>query len=812
MAPSPSRSVLVLLILLSLVGSGLPAQAQSTQAAPDRSGHERYTNRLIHSANPYLLLHAHNPVDWYPWGPEALARAKKENKPIFLSIGYTTCYWCHVAERLLYSSPEIAALMNPWFINIKVDREQRPDLDQIYMLATQLMTGHGGWPNNLFLTPDLKPFFGGSYFGPTDSGGRPGFPTILKAVHRIWTTDQKRVSDQADRVFLAMQRVQQEQRSGQTVAVKPGEWLVRARQALSRRFDSIKGGFPGGNGTKFPNEPILGLLLADHRLTRSAESLEMLQNTLDAMAYGGIYDHLAGGFHRYSTDPTWSVPHFEKMLYNNAQLLKIYAQTYQVSRRSLYKAVANGVSRYLTGEMLASDGGFYTAQDAEVNGEEGASYVWTRRQIVSVLGVEPAKRFFEVYELAHMPQPDVGGSSSDERPGVLRVRPSPVGENAQSSSVVERLNAMAPLRAKLLVARTRRPQPLRDEKIIVGMNGLAIDAMVQSGQIFGNERDIASAKRTAERIWAVAYNPKTRRLKHEIFRGHAQTDAYLEDYALLGVGFMSLYDLTKDTVWLTRAGTLADDMLRQFSRKGGKLSTVLNERDLLIVPEDDGDGVYPSGTSAAIELLLRVGEATKKAKYVSAAALAVSHISHQMEQHPSTWGAAVAAVSFHQLGPESQFASILGSTAHLAERGASAERVGLPDTADHVQVTASASVKNDHDEIVTTIHIGEGWHINANPASLNYLIPTTVTFEGLSPTQTIYPEAVRITPTFAPQALSVYEGTTRLVAVFPLGTLQRLQEIRGTVTAQACSYETCLLPAKLPVTVRGIEVPPSTAR
>ncbi|MBI2903077.1 MAG: thioredoxin domain-containing protein, partial [Candidatus Methylomirabilis oxyfera] len=789
MAPSPSRSVIVLITLFSMVASGIQVQAQDTTAAPDRSGHERHTNRLIHSANPYLLLHAHNPVDWYPWGPEALARAKKENKPIFLSVGYSTCYWCHVAERLLYSRPEIAALMNAWFINVKVDREQRPDLDRIYMLATGLMTGRGGWPNNVFLTPDLKPFFGGSYFGPTDSGGRPGFPTILKAVHRIWTTDQKRVSDQAERVFLTMQRVQQEQRSNQVAAVKPGEWLVRARRALSQQFDVDKGGFPGGNGTKFPQEPILGLLLADYRLTRSAESLRMFQTTLDAMAYGGIYDHLAGGFHRYSTEPTWSIPHFEKMLYDNAQLLKIYAQAYQITHSPLYKAVAMGVGRYLAAEMLSPEGGFYTAQDAEVNGEEGASYVWTRKQIVSVLGVEAAKRFFEVYELALMPGGAGDEASSDERPpGVLRVRASLAAQKAQRPSVVERLSAMAPLRAKLLVARTRRLQPLRDEKIIVGLNGLAIDAFAQSGQIFGNEKDIASARRTAERIWAVAYDPKTRRLKHEIFHGHAQTDAYLEDYALLGVGFMSLYDLTKNTVWLTRAAALADDMLQQFARKDGRLSTVPNERDLLIVPEDDGDSVYPSGTSAAIDLLLRLGESTKQARYASAAALVVRHISHQMEQHPSTWGAAVTTVSVHQLAAESQFASILGHTKSFVETGAAPELVGLPDTADHVQVTASASVKNDHDEIVTTIHIGEGWHINANPASLNYLIPTTVTFEGLSPTQTIYPEAVRITPKFAPQALSVYEGTTRLVAVFPLGTLQRLQEIRGTVTAQACSY------------------------
>src|SRR5437867_721131 len=370
---------------------GGAVEADEPAAKKEASAKPKHTNRLAKETSPYLLLHAHNPVDWYPWGPEALERAKKEDKPIFVSVGYSTCYWCHVAEKLLYSDPAIAALMNQWFVNIKVDREERPDVDRIYMLATQLMTGHGGWPNNVFLTPDMKPFFAGSYFPPTDdASGRPGFPTIIKAIHERWTGDRKRVTDEAARVFLAMRQTQRPDISRAPVPVKPAEWPTRAREALARGFDPDNAGFSRAQGPKFPHEPMLELLLTDYQVNRTEDSLHIVRKALDAMAYGGIRDHLAGGFHRYSTEPTWSVPHFEKMLYDNAQLLRLYAETYQITRDPLYKAVALELSDYLNGQMSARQGGFYTAQDAEVNGEEGASYVWTRAEIVSILGAQDA--------------------------------------------------------------------------------------------------------------------------------------------------------------------------------------------------------------------------------------------------------------------------------------------------------------------------------------------------------------------------------------------------------------------------------------
>ena len=775
------RSILSLLALHCLAVAGTAGAAENPAGTPDRPGEHRYTNRLIDSADPYLLLHAHNPVDWYPWGPEALARAKRENRPIFLSVGYSTCYWCHVAEKKLYSRPEIAALMNQWFVNVKVDREQQPDIDRIYMLATNLMTGHGGWPNNVFLTPDLKPFYAGSYFGPTDGDlGRPGFPTLLAKLHELWTTDEPQVRAVAERAFQAMQQAQTRLAGGRAATGPPREWLVPAREALGRAFDSANGGFPGGGQTKFPRAPTLELLLADYRANRAADSLRMLEKTLTVMAYGGVYDQFASGFHRYSTEPTWSVPHFEKMLYDNAQLLAIYVQAYETTRNALYKRVATDLSDYLVREMLAPAGGFYSAQDAEVNGEEGASYVWTREEIAAALGADQTKRFFQVYDLTLMARPS---NASLEQPGVLRVRTGLLQKSGDE--VVGMLNAVAPLRATLLAARNRRPQPLRDDKIVIGINGLAIDAFVRSGQVLGRPRDLDAAKRTAERLWTLAYSPKTSRLKHEIFRGRAQTDAYLDDYALLGRSFLSLYDVTKNPVWKDRAVALTEATSLHFLHENGRLSTSPNEKQLLIVPQDHGDDVYGSGTSAAIDLLLRVGSATGTPRYRSLADRILRYVGGGVEEHPDSWGTLVAAVSNHQM---------MSASGEL-----SARNLAMPGTADRVRVTATTLATDDHDEIVTTLKADPGWHVNANPASFDYLIPTTVSFEGLSATRVVYPHTVRIKPKFAPDGLDVYEGVTKVVAIFPRGALKPAGSIRGTLTVQACSDEVCLPPAKIPM-------------
>ncbi len=317
---------------VGLIMSGLIAWSHASPTLADAAVPYKYTNKLIDSNDPYLLLHAHNPVDWYPWGPEAFAKARKENKPIFISIGYSTCYWCHVAERTIYSNPDIAKLMNQWFINVKVDSEQRPDLDRIYMLARQIMTGQGGWPNNLFLTPDLKPFYAGSYFPPKDDPrAGPGFPTILASINQGWTSDRAQVLSVAENVMTAMRRVQSAMTTNVSAPIDPGAWMAKARDSLLPHFDPQYGGLGDRSRTKFPNTPRLALLLSDYQINRTPGSLSAVLGTLDAIAFGGIHDHLAGGFHRYSTEATWSVPHFEKMLYDNAQLLRLYTAAFQIT-------------------------------------------------------------------------------------------------------------------------------------------------------------------------------------------------------------------------------------------------------------------------------------------------------------------------------------------------------------------------------------------------------------------------------------------------------------------------------------------------
>lgn len=785
-------------VLLGIAAPCLAAAAGEDATTPllGASKKHTYTNRLIDSNDPYLLLHAHNPVDWYPWGTEALAKAKRENRPIFVSVGYSTCYWCHVAERTIYSDPEIAKLMNEWFVNIKVDREQRPDLDSVYMLATQLMTGHGGWPNNVFLTPDLKPFYAGSYFPPADDEfGRPGFPTILKAMHEAWTNQRQEVFAQADAVYQAMLKVRQRTAAGTTAPIRPADWLSRAREAILQDYDATHGGL--GNGpTKFPRQPSLNLLLVSRDIRRDPQALEALTKTLDAIAFGGIHDHLGGGFHRYSTERTWSIPHFEKMLYDNAQLLGIYAQAYRITRNPLYREVAEDVADYLSREMMAPGGGFFAAQDAEVAGREGVSYLWDRREIESILGKDSARRFFEVYALTPIPEQSGDSLLAGDEGGVLRVR-LPISETLQrvgAKEISQVLASLAPARAKLLEARNRRTPPARDEKIILAWNGMAIDALVQSGAVLQNGRLTGFARQTADRLWRQAFDPKTGELKHELFGGRAQIHGYLDDYALLGIAFLSLADATKEAVWRDRAAQLTNSMLRRFFQ-GDTLATSVAAADLLIPPLDDGDNAVPTGTSAAIELLARMHKATGKQEYADAALRVVARLSGTLQTYPSQWPSAIAALNRYPL-PVSSAAK--RDTPPPMVRAPSAP----PSTAEHVRAYGEVRSTGNHDEIRITVVIDEGYHINANPATFDYLIPTTLSIDGVSDVQVTYPAAMLIKPQFAPDGLKVYEGTITLKGAAPKGTLVSRKPITAALRVQACNDEVCLPPATLPLKIK----------
>ena len=386
-----TRKFLICLLLFNLAWI-----AETDEAAlknPD--GSWKWTNRLIHETSPYLLLHAHNPVDWYPWGDEAIALAKKENKPIFLSVGYSTCYWCHVMERKVFSNPEIAEMMNENFVNIKIDREERPDLDEIYMTATQLLIQRAGWPNSVFLTPDLKPFYAGTYFPPTDMPGRPGFPTILDAVHEAWVTREAEVIESSNQISRTIEMAISRGFTALNARALDRSLTTLALDYLRTAYSDTYGGF--GTAPKFPSPANLEFLISEYERTSDEAVLKMVIRTLDMMAYGGMYDQIGGGFHRYSVDAKWLIPHFEKMLYDNAQLAKVYLQAYQLTQAPRYRRIAEEIFGFIFREMTAPEGGFYSALDAETDAEEGKYYVWTQDEIRKVLGKKGAEGFNDVY-------------------------------------------------------------------------------------------------------------------------------------------------------------------------------------------------------------------------------------------------------------------------------------------------------------------------------------------------------------------------------------------------------------------------------
>jgi uncharacterized protein YyaL (SSP411 family) len=739
--------------------------------APAEPLPEAHTNQLIHSASPYLLQHAHNPVDWYPWGEEAIGKARKENKLIFLSIGYSTCYWCHVAERTIYSNSAITALMNRWFVNIKVDREERPDLDRAYMLARQLLTGSGGWPNNLFLTPDLKPFFAGSYFPPEDQGDTNGFPTILKLIHEDWEKSPAKIKAIGDQLQAALSRAHDA--SGKPASVlkmMPAEWLAKARDEVLGQRDKVYGGLGGGGGTKFPQLPVLNLLLTDYRLNGTAESLQAVAETLDAMAFGGIHDHLGGGMHRYSTEPTWSVPHFEKMLYDNAQLIGLYADYYGTTGQPLARDMAVDLAGYLASRMTAPEGCFYTAEDADIEGKEGETYLWTRAETTDALGAADADRFFALYELTPLP-------NEPSSAGVLRIRRDQIASEENRASLPGRMSELAPLRAKLLEVRDRRPQPARDDKIVVALNGLAIAGLARAGMTLSETQWVASASRAGEFLWQNAFDETTGRLRHHLFQGKAVGEGFLDDYAVLGLAYLTLGEATGEPVWMSRAQALASVILTRFIKPGGLVVTSVADTSLVTPAIDLDDHDTPSGTSAAYALLAQLGKTNPR--FAEAATEILARMADKIQSEPAAWA------SF------TTYAARYGSSMDANSQAASL------DSAVHVKAAAKGASHGDHDEVLVTLTIDPGYHLNANPASTDYLIPTVVTVPSAPDAKITYPAGQIFKPKFSPEGISVYEGSVAIRVELPRGRLASAASTPLRIKVQACTAQICLPPATL---------------
>ena len=589
----------------------------------------RHTNRLADEKSPYLLQHAHNPVNWYPWGSEAFEIARVENKPIFLSVGYSTCHWCHVMERESFEDEATAQVLNKYFISIKVDREERPDVDSIYMSALQAMSGAGGWPMSVFLTPDLKPFFAGTYFPPKPMYGRPSFVQLLERIHELWTTERASIIESGDHVADALKAAPNEQPENVEISQ---QILDDTYDHFERTFDSEEGGF--GGAPKFPRPVQFDFLfhydasrawkLAPHAVADKARDMALF--TLRKMALGGMHDHLSGGFHRYSVDRFWRVSHFEKMLYDQAQLVQSYLDGWQITHDPFFSDVARDIIEYVLRDMTHSEGGFFSAEDADSEGEEGKFYVWTAKEVRNLLG-SGAEIFNYYYGLTE-------SGNFEHGKNVLHVTHN-LEETSSKFGLDE--NALSQLltrsRRKLLEERAKRIRPLRDDKILTSWNGLMIGAMARAGDILKEERYINAAARGAEFIWT-KLRPNGK-LLHRWRDGEARFDAYLESYAFFIKGLLELYEATFDVRWLERAIELQNEQDRElYDDKAGGYFMNREAPDILVCTKTDYDGAEPSGNSIAVLNLFRLAQFTGESQYREKAEQTLKLFARKVAKYP----------------------------------------------------------------------------------------------------------------------------------------------------------------------------------
>ena len=593
-----------------------------------------FTNHLINESSPYLLQHAHNPVDWYPWGDEAFEKARRENKPVLLSIGYSACHWCHVMAHESFENNEIAALMNQHFVNIKVDREERPDLDQIYMNAVQMMTHHGGWPMTVFLTPDAVPFYGGTYFPPQDRYNMPGFPRVLLGVAEAYKERQDEIRETGASLITELRRLGET--AGSDNPIEP-DLLDAAYAGIVRNYDSVNGGF--GGAPKFPPAMALEFLLRTYARTGNREALQMVSHTCTKMANGGMYDQLGGGFHRYSTDSKWLVPHFEKMLYDNALLSRLYLRYFQVSEDAAARATVEGILDYVLREMTHPDGGFYSTQDADSEGHEGKFFVWDIQEIRDALGDEAASRFCDYYNITK-----AGNFEGKNIPNVTRSLEDVAV--AHKISVDELKASLDESRRILFELREKRVKPDRDEKILTAWNGLMLASFAEAGVVLNRPDYTDAALRNAEFVLSNLY--ENGMLLRTWKDGRAKFNAYLEDYAFLAEGLLTLFETTGETRWLKEALALTDRMVEEFwdSEGGGFYFTGKSHENLIVRSKDYFDNATPSGNSVAALVLVRLATLTGRENYRNLATAVLRDVGDQTRRYPSGFGYALSAMDF----------------------------------------------------------------------------------------------------------------------------------------------------------------------
>ncbi|MDD5730759.1 MAG: thioredoxin domain-containing protein [Candidatus Omnitrophica bacterium] len=632
---------------------------------------EPFTNRLIKEKSPYLLQHAHNPIDWYPWGEEALAKARKEEKPIFLSIGYSACHWCHVMEKEAFSNIEVAQILNDNFIAVKVDREERPDLDNIYMSAVTAMTGRGGWPLTIILTPELKPFYGGTYFYPEDALGNPGLKTILNAITQGWKSRKGEIIATSEALSRAISDIDA---SSENAPALDEAVLDKAYKEFLLIFDPLYAGF--GRAPKFSNGHTISFLMRYWKRTRAQKSLEMAQRTLISLSRGGIYDHIGGGFHRYTIDEQWRIPHFEKMLYDQAMLSKAYLEAYQAAGREEYLTVAKGIFEYVLGEMASPEGAFYSAQDADSaydaaspdKKEEGAFYFWTSEELSELLGEEAARIAGHYFGIEANGNIETGKDDELKGKNILFVASDFTRTAAYFGKTEKEIDGIIQdSRRKLFSARAKRPKPSFDDKVLSDWNGLMISSLAFSFRVLKEPRYLIAAKRAADFIIQKMITAEGE-LFHRYRDNEAAIPGMIEDYAFFIQGLLDLYEATFELPYLRLAKTLAEKFLLDFwdNSNSGFFFTADKSPGILARRKDIYDGAIPSGNSIAALDLLRLAGLLGERNFERKAEAALAAFSSKIWETPSAYAQALIALDF-VLGPHEEIVIAADKTADAEE-------------------------------------------------------------------------------------------------------------------------------------------------
>ncbi len=768
-------------------------------ADPPKAKPQGKPNRLAKESSPYLLQHAHNPVDWYPWGPEAFAKAKKEGKLVFLSIGYSSCHWCHVMERESFENADIAKTLNASFVCIKVDREERPDVDEVYMAAVQVTGVSGGWPLSVFLTPDGKPIFGGTYFPPEDKkvgeGTLTGFKTVLARVLELHKDKKDEIYAQADNVAkLTAERLTADAKGG---AVVPLTAEIVTEAAGEFELDPVHGGLGRMllkfQGTKFPRVAALQFLLTQSAKPGNEALAKLMTTALDKMAEGGIYDHLGGGFHRYSTERTWTVPHFEKMLYDNAQLVELYAQAYQQTPNPAYKRVIDETLAFVAREMTAPEGYFYSALDADSDGEEGKFYVWTAKELKAILGPDVG-RVATVY--------GTDKPNFEDKYSILRLS-KPLAETAKELKLTEAelLKKLAPLKAKLLAERGKRNRPFLDTKLITGWNGQMIAAYAKAGQVLKNPEYVKTAETAAKFVLDKMKN------QNGLFRTFAAAPgekpvakgtAFLDDYAYLTHGLLNLHNATGDAEWLTRARWVYGSQTAKFTAEGGGYFNTPKDGEMLFARgKDSYDGAQPSANGVSLSNVLRMWRGTDLDHYRSRFEQDLRRFAASMRTEPTAVPQALAALDAAlPLGALKDLPTRLGETVKDPKSSADVVKVELlpGNSADGLET------------FNVVIHVAKGWHVYANPVGNDELALSATVVEiradGKKPArhEATYPKGVRKKSELG--EYDVYEGTVSIPVVLAHDEIKNAKAMTAKVTVTACNDKVCLKPATVTATAK----------